>query len=58
LRVFRPHIFFDDQILHIEGAADVAPCAHVPFGIVNEATAKLQKAGEQIVGKAASGPGQ
>jgi 5'-nucleotidase len=58
LRVFRPHIFFDDQILHIEGAADVAPCAHVPFGIVNEATAKLQKAGEQIGGKAASGPGQ
>jgi len=56
LKVFRPHIFFDDQVLHIEGAADIAPCAHVPFGIVNEATNKLRKANEQIGGKAASGP--
>lgn len=57
LRVFRPHIFFDDQILHIEGAADIAPCAHVPLGIVNDASAKLRKINEQVGGKAAtSGP--
>lgn len=35
LREFRPHIFFDDQLQHIEGVAAVAPCAHVPFGIAN-----------------------
>lgn len=56
LRVFRPHIFFDDQLLHIKGAADIAPSAHIPFGIVNEATAKLRKINEQVGGKAASGP--
>ena len=30
LEVFRPHIFFDDQKLHLDGAAAVAPCVHVP----------------------------
>ena len=35
LREFRPHIFFDDQIGHIEGAARVAPSVHVPFGVTN-----------------------
>jgi 5'-nucleotidase len=37
LEVFQPHIFFDDQLSHIEGAAPIAPCAHVPFGIANQA---------------------
>ena len=32
LRRFRPHIFFDDQKLHLDGAAAVAPCVHVPVG--------------------------
>jgi 5'-nucleotidase len=36
LEIFRPHIFFDDQLVHIEGAAGVVPCAHVPFGIANQ----------------------
>lgn len=36
LRVLRPHIFFDDQLGHLEGAADEVPSVHVPFGIVNE----------------------
>ena len=36
LEVFRPHIFFDDQLLHIESVARVAPCVHVPFGVANE----------------------
>ena len=37
LRVLRPHIFFDDQLGHLEGAADEIPSVHVPFGVVNEA---------------------
>ncbi len=35
LRVFRPHIFFDDQVGHIEGISSVVPSAYVPFGITN-----------------------
>ena len=36
LRVLRPHIFFDDQLGHLESAADEIPSVHVPFGVVNE----------------------
>lgn len=36
LKVFKPHIFFDDQLKHIEGVARVAPSVHVPFGITNK----------------------
>jgi 5'-nucleotidase len=35
LRTFKPHIFFDDQVGHIEGVASFAPSVHVPFGITN-----------------------
>ena len=53
LQAFRPHIFFDDQIAHIEGAAGVAPSAHVPFGIANQAADKLRNLRDQIGGKPA-----
>jgi 5'-nucleotidase len=36
LQVFKPHIFFDDQLGHIEGVAKIAPSVHVPFGIANK----------------------
>lgn len=35
LRVFRPHLFLDDQLSHLEGVADEIPCVHIPFGKVN-----------------------
>ncbi|ROP45546.1 5'-nucleotidase [Pseudokineococcus lusitanus] len=35
LEILRPHIFFDDQMSHLEGAADVVASVHVPFGVVN-----------------------
>ncbi len=35
LRIFKPHIFFDDQVGHIEGVAEFAPSVHVPFGVTN-----------------------
>lgn len=35
LRTFQPHIFFDDQLTHIEGASHVTPSVHVPFGVAN-----------------------
>lgn len=36
LEVLRPHIFFDDQQGHLEGASQVVPSVHVPFGIAND----------------------
>ena len=35
LEILRPHIFFDDQMLHLEGL-DHIPAVHVPFGIANK----------------------
>jgi 5'-nucleotidase len=35
LKVFRPHIFFDDQLGHVEGTSKLVPSAHVPFGVSN-----------------------
>lgn len=35
LNAFKPHLFFDDQLAHVTGAAGHVPCAHVPFGIAN-----------------------
>ena len=35
LRVFKPHLFLDDQLSHLEGIADEIPCVHIPFGTVN-----------------------
>jgi len=36
LDVLKPHIFFDDQIGHLEPAAETTPCVHIPFGIRNK----------------------
>ncbi len=35
LKIFKPHIFFDDQVGHIENVASRFPSVHVPFGITN-----------------------
>lgn len=35
LAVYKPHLFFDDQLAHLSGAAPVAACVHVPFGAAN-----------------------
>lgn len=37
IEVLRPHIFFDDQLTHLESSSSYAPCVHVPFGIANKA---------------------
>ncbi|MBC2258132.1 5'-nucleotidase [Listeria booriae] len=36
LDVYRPHIFFDDQISHIADVSQRFPCAHIPYGVVNK----------------------
>jgi len=35
LKEFRPHIFFEDQLNHLESASRLVPCVHVPFGVAN-----------------------
>ena len=35
LEVFRPHIFFDDQIRHLEGTKQIVPSVLIPFGVRN-----------------------
>ena len=35
LEVLQPHIFFDDQRRHVEGAALSTPSVHIPFGALN-----------------------
>ena len=36
LGVFKPHIFFDDQLSHLKSAGGTIPMVHVPFGIANQ----------------------
>ncbi|MDD2899817.1 MAG: 5'-nucleotidase [Desulfuromonadaceae bacterium] len=35
LEQLRPHIFFDDQKLHLEPTVNILPSVHIPFGISN-----------------------
>lgn len=35
LEVLKPHIFFDDQKLHLKEASSILPSVHIPFGISN-----------------------
>jgi len=37
LKAFKPHIFFDDQLLHLEAGVTLGAMVHVPFGIKNQA---------------------
>ncbi len=36
LEILKPHIFFDDQITHLESSAKKIPSVHIPFGITNK----------------------
>jgi 5'-nucleotidase len=48
LAEFKPHIFFDDQLQHIDGIAGATPSAHVPFGVANKPSPEvIQEAYEE-----------
>lgn len=36
LEILKPHIFFDDQVTHVEKTADSIASVHIPFGIANK----------------------
>ena len=38
LEILQPHIFFDDQVTHLERTADSIASVHIPFGIANKRT--------------------
>jgi len=52
LRVFKPHIFFDDQPSHVLAASKQLPSAQVPYGVVGakKAPASVRSNGHQVVG--------
>ncbi|NRR31439.1 5'-nucleotidase [Oxalobacteraceae bacterium] len=35
LSIFKPHMFFDDQLSHLKSAGGTIPMVHVPFGVAN-----------------------
>ena len=35
LNVLKPHMYFDDQLSHLQSAAGDIPMVHIPFGIAN-----------------------
>src|SRR6266496_1484367 len=51
LEAFKPHIFFDDQDIHLEKAAGVVPSGKVPYRsdshirVISTESAKTEKAG-------------
>ncbi|KAI4873330.1 hypothetical protein NFI96_029088 [Prochilodus magdalenae] len=48
LAKIKPHIFFDDQMFHIEGAAELGTvAAHVPYGIAQKVPPKKLKDGKE-----------
>jgi len=36
LNIFKPHIYFDDQLVHLNSESSKIPLVHIPFGIANE----------------------
>ena len=42
LEIINPHIFFDDQYLHIDPTKDIMPSVHIPFGRIK----RIDKQGE------------
>lgn len=49
LRELRPHMFFDDQLLHLTTAAALIPCVHVPYGIRNKSSDEHPPSGQPVV---------
>jgi 5'-nucleotidase len=41
LKAFKPHMFFDDQLAHLESGSAYGAMVHVPFGIKNQATGSV-----------------
>jgi len=40
LEILKPHLFFDDQLSHLDPGLENIPLVHIPFGIANRKTDK------------------
>lgn len=49
LEVLKPHIFFDDQLAHLEPAAESIPSVYVPFGVANAGVLAHPRPGGEFV---------
>ncbi len=45
LSVLQPHIFFDDQLTHLESVGGNIPMVHVPFGVANSDSSLVRHLG-------------
>ena len=43
LDILKPHIFFDDQLVHLTAAATDVPSVHIPFGIANRQSNSIKE---------------
>ncbi|MEU3777699.1 5'-nucleotidase [Streptomyces sp. NPDC032472] len=46
MKALDPHIFFDDQVSHLNGTAPATPSVHIPFGVAN-APARAPRSGRR-----------
>lgn len=56
LRVFRPHIYFDDHPETIQHAASVTAAVHIPYGVRNPRSTREEPASDESDGAEAEGP--
>ena len=42
LEIMKPHIYFDDQMSHLDSEAGSIPSVHIPFGVANKAPKSTQ----------------
>jgi 5'-nucleotidase len=47
LRVLKPHIFFDDQLMHLASADAGIPSVHIPFGTANVKSNQKEKIAQE-----------
>lgn len=47
MEVLKPHIFFDDQKIHLDRTSKYAPSVHIPFGELNRMSSTVEAAGDQ-----------
>ena len=55
LEALQPHIFFDDQRRHVEGAALSTPSVHIPFGEINRDRGVGEPSGRRPGGRRCGG---
>ena len=36
LDIMKPHLYFDDQLVHLDDSIQNIPLVHIPFGISNK----------------------